>query len=121
MTREELLIFLSDNLGLCGCSDGDRVVEFLRELLEAGEMRDDGHDAEASALLDSIMPEGDCLERNLPVYWITAAGLTEHGMSLDSYGLSELGDLLLSALREHGTGDELWVSDMAPFSPEVWN
>lgn len=123
MTKDELLEFLSEQLGLCGCSDSDHAVSFLRELLEAGEMRDQGHEAESDAVLDSLLPEGDCLERNLPVYWLTSAGLIEHGFTLPAYGLSEIGDLVLGALREFGTGDDLWVSDDAPPAEgeRVWN
>ncbi len=113
MTRDELIEFLSQGLGLCGCSDADGAVEFVFDLLEAGEMRDAGLTAEADATLDDMLPEGDCIERNLPIYWITAAGLTEHGFSLETYGLSELGDVVLDALRTHGTGEDLWVSAAA--------
>lgn len=114
MTRDLLLEFLSECLGLCGCSDNDGAVRFLFDLLEAGEMRDAGLNEEADETLSDMLPDGDVIQRNLPIYWITAAGLTEHGYSLDHYGLSELGNQVLEALRTHGTGDELWVSDVQP-------
>lgn len=108
MTRAELTHWLVEHAGLCGCSNEDHVVAFLRDLLEAGELRDFGKQAEADAVLEEMLPEGDCLERNLPMYWLGAIGLTTHGDALDEYGLSELGDDVLSALRRYGTGDELW-------------
>lgn len=114
MTHDELLEFLNQGLGICGCSDDDQAVRFLLDLLEVGEMRDDGHDEEATATLEDMLPEGDCIERNLPIYWITAAGLTEHGYSLETYGLSDLGAVVLEALREHGSGEELWVTAAPP-------
>jgi hypothetical protein len=108
MTHDELIEFLREGLGICGCSNDDQAVGFVFDLLEAGEMRDAGLNDEANETLADMIPEGDCLERNLPIYWITAAGLTEHGFSLETYGLSELGDVVLEALRTHGTGEELW-------------
>jgi len=114
MNREELIEFLHRGLGICGCSENDDVVEFVRDLLEAGEMRDNGMHEEANATLDDMMPDGDCLERNLPIYWITAAGLTEHGYTMSEYGLSELGALVLAAIRDHGTGDELYQAPPEP-------
>lgn len=119
MTRDELVEFLVEQLGICGCSDADGVVTFLRDLLEAGEMRDEGHEAEADALIDTLLPAGDCLERNLPVYWIMSAGLIEHGFSLPAFGLSEVGDLVLGALRDHGTGDALWMGQDG--GERTWN
>jgi hypothetical protein len=117
MTREELIEFLNEALGICGCSDADGAVGFLKDLLEAGEMRDQGHTTESEAVLAEMMPQGDCLERNLPIYWINSAGLTEHGYSLDQFGLSELGDLVLASIRAYGTDDELW-NEMAAPAPE---
>lgn len=106
MTREDLLEFLNTSLGICGCSDKDDAVGFLRDLLEAGEMRDNGMNEEANATLNDMMPDGDCLERNLPIYWITAAGLTEHGYTISEYGLSDLGNLVLESIRQHGASDD---------------
>ncbi len=114
MNREELLAFLDEGLGICGCSDGDMATEFLFDLLEAGEMHDAGLHAEAAELLSDMLPEDDCFARNLPVYWLTAAGLTEHGYSLMTYGLSELGEAVLEALRTYGSGEELWEQEHAP-------
>jgi hypothetical protein len=114
MTHDELLEFLREGLGICGCSEGDQVVEFVFDLLEAGEMRDAGLNEEADATLADMMPEGDCIERNLPIYWITAAGLVNHGGSLESYGLSDVGEIVLEALRTYGTGEELWSVGAPP-------
>lgn len=121
MTRDELIEILSEGLGICGCSDNDGAVAFLKDLLEAGEMRDQGHEAEAEALLDSLLTEGDCLERNMPIYWMTAGGLIEHGWSLETYGLSEIGDAVLGALRDYGTGDDLWVASEPTGTQAMWN
>jgi len=126
MTRHQLISYLSEVLGLCGCSDNDQSVRFLFDLLEAGEMRGAGMTAESDATIDDILPEGDCLERNLPVYWMTAGGLIEHGYTLTSYTLSEIGVRVLEALRTYGTGDDLWADDAPPVVPigepeRVWN
>ncbi len=122
MNREQLVEFLQEGLGLCGCSDSDRAVAFLLDLLEAGEMRDAGLHEEASATLDDMFPPGDKLARNLPIYWITAAGLTEHGYTLDQYGLSDLGNAVLEALREHGTDDDIWSElPVHETSARTWN
>lgn len=114
MTRDELVEFLSEALGICGCSDTDDAVGFLKDLLEAGEMRGLGHEAEANAVLDNMMPGGDCLERNLPIYWINSAGLTEHGYTLSEYVLSDVGNAVLAAIREHGEQDALWSAGSPP-------
>lgn len=119
MTREELVEFLHEHLGICGCSDNDHAPAFLKDLLEVGEMRDQGHEAEAQALLDSMLKQGDCISRNLPIYWITAAGLIEHGWSMDTYGLSDIGEAVLGALRDYGTGDSLFMSEQEPTKAEA--
>lgn len=111
MTKSELIRFLVGSAGICGCSDDDRAVPFLLDLLESGEMRDCGLNEESDETLNSILPEGDILERSLPIYWLAAMGVSTHGDRLDSFGLSELGDEVLEALRTYGTGDELWDID----------
>lgn len=120
MTQDELLDYLHRGLGICGCSDNDQVVRFLVDLLEAGEMRSAGKNDEANALLDEMLPAGDCLERNLPVYWLTAGGLVEHGATLDTYTLSEVGEIVLEALREYANDDGLWVIPEGT-TGRVWN
>ncbi len=106
MNRDELIDFLGERLGICGCSDSDGAVIFLRELLEVGSMRGDGHKDEADAVIGDLLPEGDCLERNLPIYWLNAAGLLEHGWEMNTYTLTEEGLEVLAALREASEGDE---------------
>jgi hypothetical protein len=108
VTKEQLRDFLVEKLGICGCSEWDGALDRLVDLLDTGEMRQAGMHEEADAVLDDFLPDGDVFGRNLAVYWLTAAGLIEHGSRLDAYELSALGAEVLEALREHGTSADLW-------------
>lgn len=115
MTRDELMDFLSEEAGFCGCAQPVDAFKFLRDTLFlinelkeevwndlSGETYDEWSNKFYHSLLGSKERPGlSCWW----LYWIDHIGLTEHGGSVPGW-LTTKGKEVLKAMIEIGKSDK---------------
>lgn len=92
MTPAELHDYIFTDLGLCGCGEPERVLTFLRDMLQAVDSR-------SEIGTDSTLNHGGDAMRQLVWYFLDDKGLTEHGSRADMGWLTDKGQELLTALK----------------------